>query len=103
MWCRQVFSASRLIRGVFLALGVYSAGLSATLAADSFKVGEATYTVVIQQPAVALERLAVSGTTPQKIEVYVAEGVSIKCPAPSACLLSTARKPAKRPGVRRHV
>jgi hypothetical protein len=68
-----VFSASRLIRGVFLALGVYSAGLSATLAADSFKVGETTYTVVIQQPAVALERLAVSGTTPQKIVGFDAD------------------------------
>jgi hypothetical protein len=54
-------------KSLFLAVCVYSAGLSTTFAADSFKVGDATYSVIIQQPLTPLVGLGIHNTSPQKI------------------------------------
>ena len=67
MWCRRVFSASKLLRGALCALCVYGAGDSASIAADSFEVGDSTYSVVIQQPLTPLVGLGIHNSNPPKI------------------------------------
>jgi hypothetical protein len=57
----------KVLGGAFFALCVYGAGDSASIAADSFKVGDATYSVVIQQPLTPLVGLGIHNTSPQKI------------------------------------